>query len=230
MASHQPSCGIDQLRLGKRHGVRHSGFEAGPADLRRHGLIEILAGSARLDHCPAGDHKDVQVALNLAHGARGALVGFASGGTPERGHELLEHEQGRVSQSLLEPDGGGGQHGPPPKRVEAGQMLRRDPVRLVREPLENWQGQRTRPGAVDPERPDVLQPIDEPGHVLYGRRLRRVPEPPQPSELARGAGIQKPIEPAERGFVETRGQHLLGQAFRALARAPDHRFQNQRRR
>ncbi len=87
-------------------------------------MIEIRPGLARLDHRPSAQREELQVALHLAHGARRALVGLAGGRAPERGHELLEHEERGVGQSLLEPDRGGGQHGVSTKRVECQSALK----------------------------------------------------------------------------------------------------------
>lgn len=102
-------------------------------------------------------------------------------------------------------------------------MLRCDPVRLVRPLLEHRQRQPARTAAIDPQRANVVQAVEEPGHVLHGRRLRRVAEPAQPGELAGRAGIKKRVEPGERGVIKARGQRLQREALGALACAPDPR-------
>ena len=109
-------------------------------------------------------------------------------------------------------------------------MLDGEPRRLVGQALEGTGRERRGAGAIDAERADVLQPIEQLADIARRRRLRRVPEPPQPGELAGRPRRQQPIEPGERGLVQAVGQHAVRERLRALASAADHGFEHQRRR
>ena len=222
--------GVEQIRSGERLGARHCGLEASPAHLGGDSAIETLAAPSRLDHRASREREHAKVALHLAHRSRRALVGLALCRASKRGHELLEHDECRVGQRRLKRDRGGREHGAAPERIEAGEVLHRDPCRLVRQPLEHrrWQGVRAR--AVDPEGAHVAQTLDELEHGLRRGRLRCGPEPSEPGELARRTLVQQRVEPPERRVVQAGGQHLVAQALRAPPRAADHRLEHERRR
>lgn len=118
----------------------------------------------------------------------------------------------------------------PPARVEGGEVLRRDSRRFVGDALEHRRGQGRRAAAVEADCANVADALDQLGHVLRRRRLRRVPQPADPGQLANGARGKQLFEPREDGGVEAGGQHLISQVFGSLPCGANDRFEDTRRR
>ena len=104
------------------------------------------------------------------------------------------------------------------------------PILCVGETLEDGCREGGRAEAVDAQGSDVGQAVEQLADVAHRQRLRRVPEPAEPGQLAGRAHGQQAIEPLESSSVQAVGEYAMRERLGPLSGAPDDGFENQGRR
>ncbi|MBV8398076.1 MAG: hypothetical protein JOZ17_04970 [Acetobacteraceae bacterium] len=185
---------IERLRPGERRGLRHRGLEPVPGDHRRDRLISILLAGVGLDERCTDSGVQTHLLIDRPRvGLKGP--GMAALGLAEHAPDQpLEQIDGLIGQPGAEVERGGDQRRVSALSLVTGHMLNRGAGGFAGELRQPGLVDETASPRLDANGAHVLEPFDHAEHGSRLGRLRHLPEPGEPAQVAVTSVFEEGVE------------------------------------